>query len=188
MVSASACGGDDSASTTVGTTAATVAQTAAATTTTEAVKLEVQYVTEGAKVQVANASRVNGAAKRMSDQLKDKGYTVGTPVSSGSTLQRIPATKVFYVSGDENAFAVANGLKDAFGGSSEIEVAEMPTPAPTETGDLDSGVTVLVAIGNDTADKTLEELQGLTKTETASSDEETTTTTVTTEAKAETAG
>ena len=59
----------------------------------------------------------------------------------------------------------AESLKAAFGGG-DIEIVEMGAPPPVDGGDA-LGATVLVAMGNDIADKTLEELQGITTTTTA---------------------
>ena len=45
-------------------------------------------------------------------------------------------------------------------GGGDIELFEMGVPAPVESGEI-GNATVLVSMGNDTADKSLEELQGL---------------------------
>jgi chemotaxis protein MotB len=54
--------------------------------------------------------------------------------------------------------AVADSLKEAFGGG-DIEVLEVTIPAPTESGEL-GDADVLVLMGDDVADKSLDELQG----------------------------
>lgn len=159
VLALAACGGgSDPAATT---TLATFAPAAATTPVTPAATAPAALVKTGAKVVVANASRVNGAAGRMSKQLQEDGFTMGTPTNAGGNFQKIETTKIFYVAGDAAAQAVANTLKTVLG-VGQIEVLEMPTPAPTETGELEAGNTVLVVLGNDTADKTLATLQGAT--------------------------
>ena len=48
-------------------------------------------------------------------------------------------------------------------GGGDITIVEMGSPPPVDGGDA-LGAGVLIAMGNDTADKTLEELQGITTT------------------------
>ena len=179
-----ACGGDDddddSASTTTDaplstttptsasseTMATTTIPTAAATTT----PTSVAYVTEGASVIVANASRVDGAAGRMSDRLAQVGFTV---VEAGNySLGTIETTQILYDPANPQALPVAQSLQQALGGG-DIQVIEMGSPPPVEGGDL-KGATVLVAMGNDTADKTLDELQGRAPASTEGGTESTT--------------
>jgi hypothetical protein len=163
-----ACGGDDDDDDTSSTTTdapltttaptsgipeTTVTTTIAATTT----PTSVAYVTEGASVIVTNASRVDGAAGRMSDRLAQVGFTV---VEAGNySLGTIETTQILYDPTNPQALAVAQSVQQALGGG-DIQVIEMGSPPPVDGGDL-KGATVLVAMGNDTADKTLEELQGI---------------------------
>ena len=107
---------------------------------------------------VTNASRVDGAAGRMSDRLGEVGFTMVEP--GNYSLGTIEVTKIYHDPANPQALAVANSLKDALGGGA-IEVIEMGSPPPVDGGDL-HGATVQVAMGNDTADKTLDELQGIT--------------------------
>jgi hypothetical protein len=161
-----ACGGDDdddsadSTTTTTSdvgvTTTVAAATTTAATTTTTTLPAEVEYVTEGAIVVVANASTVNGAAGRMSDQLEAVGYEMGT--ATNSTEGQLETSKVYFDPENPDAEPVAASLRLALGGG-DIELLEMGTPAPVEDGDV-GDATVLIAMGNDTADRTLDELQG----------------------------
>lgn len=162
-----ACGGDDddssesSTTTTLAPSAVTTTTTAAAetttTTTSEAVVPdEVVYVTEGASVVVANASGINGAAGRMSDQLEVVGFDMGTPTNSSEG--QLEVTKVYYDPENPDALPVAESVRLALGGG-DIELLEMGAPAPVEDGDI-GDATVLITMGNDTADKTLAELQG----------------------------
>ena len=163
-----ACGDDDdddsstSSSTTEAaqiTTATTPAITSAtvAATTAPPVATTVAYVTEGASVMVTNASRVDGAAGRMSERLGAVGFTMVEP--GNYSLGTLETTKIYQDPANPQAMAVAESLKAAFGGG-DIEIVEMGAPPPVESGDA-LGATVLVAMGNDIADKSLEELQGL---------------------------
>ena len=168
-----ACGGDDddddddaSATTTeapvissaptsdIPDTTATTSTVATATPTT------VAYVTEGASVMVTNASRVDGAAGRMTERLTAVGFTTVEP--GNYTLGTLEVTKIYHDPANPQALPVAESLKAAFGGG-DIEILELGTPPPVDGGDA-LGATVLVAMGNDVADKTLEELQGITTT------------------------
>jgi hypothetical protein len=118
----------------------------------------VSYVTEGATVMVANASRIDGGAGRMTERLAAVGYQM---VAAGNySLGQLDVSKVYYDPANPQARAVADSLKAALGGGA-IEVLELPAPAPTDTADV-GGAGVLVAMGNDTADKTLDQLQGIT--------------------------
>ena len=138
----------DATSTTTATTTTTSATTASG---------EFEYVTDGAVVVVANASRVNGAAGLLSDGLGAVGFTVTEPTNSADDVENIETTQIFYSPGDAAAQAVAENLRLAFGGG-DIVVEEVAVPAPTESGDLGEG-TVLVLLGNDVAGKTLEEIR-----------------------------
>lgn len=164
-----ACGGgdddDDAGTTTTGddtgtaTTIGTATTVPAVTTTLPAVTTTVapvDYVTAGATVVVANASNINGAAGRMSEQLEVAGWTMGEPANYAPG--QLEVTEVFYDPENPDAQAVADSLRLALGGG-EITVSEMGTPPPTDSGDI-GDATVLVAMGNDTADKTLSQLQG----------------------------
>jgi hypothetical protein len=166
-----ACGGDDdddssTASTTeaplitVAPTSAIPDTTTAIVTTPPAAPTTVAYVTEGASVMVTNASRIDGAAGRMSERLAAVGFTMVEP--GNYSLGTIEVTKIYQDPANPQAMAVAESLKAAFGGGA-IEIVEMGTPPPVDGGDA-KGATVLIAMGNDIADKTLDELQGITTT------------------------
>ena len=161
-----ACGGgdDESDDTTPDTTlaAATTTTEAAATTTTAAtdttpaVPDEPDYVTEGAIVIVANSSNVDGGAGRMSDRLAAVGFEMGA--ATNGTEGQLEVTKIYYDPENEDALPVAESLREALGGG-DIQVFEVGVPAPVDAGDP-GDATVIVSMGNDTADKSLEELQG----------------------------
>ena len=168
-----ACGGDDdddsSSSTTTEAPEITTAPTSAITQSTEPtttavpVPTTVAYVTEGASVMVTNASRVDGAAGRMSDRLAAVGFTMVEP--GNYSLGTIETTMIYQDPANPQAMAVAESLKAALGGG-DITIVEMGSPPPVDGGDA-QGAGVLIAMGNDTADKTLDELQGITTTTTA---------------------
>jgi hypothetical protein len=166
-----ACGGDDdddsSTSSTTEAPLITVAPTSAIPDTTTAIvttppatPTTIAYATEGASVMVTNASRIDGAAGRMSERLAAVGFTMVEP--GNYSLGTIEVTKIYQDPANPQAMAVAESLKAAFGGGA-IEIVEMGTPPPVDGGDA-KGATVLIAMGNDIADKTLDELQGITTT------------------------
>jgi LytR cell envelope-related transcriptional attenuator len=163
-----ACGGgddDEAETTTLPTNPATFATnpptlppTLAPTVPLTAAPTPVQYVTEGASVMVTNASRVDGGAGRLSERLAAVGFTTVAP--GNYALGKLEVSIIYYDPANPAARAVADSLKAAFGGG-DIQVVELPVPPPVDTGDA-LGAGVLVAMGNDIADKTLDELQGIT--------------------------
>ncbi len=120
--------------------------------------LPVTYVTEGATVMVVNASRIDGGAGRLSERLAAVGFQMVAP--GNYTLGKIDVTKIYFDVAQPGARAVADSLKAGLGGGA-IEVLELPVPPPVDSGTV-NGAGVLLAMGNDTADKTLDELQGIT--------------------------
>lgn len=159
-----ACGGDDDAAVESSTTTlpsvtvapVTLAPTTIPSTTTTTTLPPLVLVTEGATVVVANASGVNGAAGRMTDALAAVGFTVGT--ATNSSEGQLNTSKIYYDPANEAAKAVADSLREALGGG-DIEVVELAVPAPTDNGEI-GDASIVVAMGNDTADKSLDELQG----------------------------
>jgi hypothetical protein len=150
---AACSGGDDTSSTDPSTTAAasTVATIAAPTTSTSPDTTATSLVVEGATVVVANSSIAGGSAGRMTDELAEVGFTMGTPTNG---LDRLEDSIVHYTD-DSGAQEVAESAALALGG---VEVSAMPDPIPTETGSIDGQV--LVLLGNKQADSTLAELSG----------------------------
>ncbi len=163
-----ACGGDDddadtdtSSTTTVASsntlspvTEATTTTTAPPTTTTLA---PLELVTEGATVVVANASGINGSAGRMTDALAIAGFATGD--ATNSSEGPLATSKIYYDPDNADAKAVADSLRQALGGG-DIEVLELTVPAPLSDPETIGDASVLLAMGDDTADKTLDELQG----------------------------
>lgn len=177
MLLLAACGGDgdddeSSTSSTLETESSTmpvnttIAPIDTTTTAAPVTPTSVAYVTEGASVMVANASRVDGAAGRMTDRLAAVGFT--TVPAGNYSLGTIEVTQILHDPANPQALAVAQSLQQAFGGG-DIQVVEMGSPPPVEGGDI-QGAGVVVAMGNDIADKTLDELQGITTTTGAPTD------------------
>ena len=158
----SSCGGDDddAADSTTSTVAATVAPTTTAapptTTLPPTTTTTLDLVTEGATLIVANASGINGAAGRMTDELEVAGFSVG-PATNSSEGQLV-TSKVYFDPDNPDAEEVADSVRLALG-AGDIEVLELGVPAPVESGET-GDATIVVAMGNDTADKTLAVLQG----------------------------
>ncbi|MEM1335764.1 MAG: LytR C-terminal domain-containing protein [Actinomycetota bacterium] len=140
------------------TTVAPATTEAPETTTTTT---EPPLVTEGATVIVANASIVGGSAGRMTDEIALAGFTTGEPTNATVDVED---SIVHYVVGDDDAQAVAESLATALGG---VEVSELPEDPPTETGDLAGQV--LLLLGNNQADRTLDELSGAASVDTGDS-------------------
>ena len=139
------------------TTTAAPTTTVAPTTTTTTPPL----VTEGATVIVANASIVGGSAGRMTAELDANGFTTGEATNATLDLED---SIVHWVVGDADAQAVAASLAAALGG---VDASPLPEEPPTESGDLDGEV--LLLLGNNQADRTLDELTTAVSVETAGS-------------------
>lgn len=124
------------------------------TTTTALTTTTTSLVTEGATVMVANASGVGGSAGRMTDTLELAGFTMGEPTNA--TSGQIEESIVYYDPGIAAAQDVADSVALVMGG---LVVETVPTPPPVSGGSLgDAGV--LVMLGTNQADKTLEEMSG----------------------------
>ena len=103
----------------------------------------------GTNVVVANANTIGGSAGRMSDQLSDAGFTVGTPTNASSTVD---GSLVYYGTA-EGAQADAESVAELLGG---VDVLALPDPAPVEGGEFDGDV--LVVLGAAEADQPLSSL------------------------------
>ncbi len=108
-------------------------------------------VTDGATVVVANGNSIGGSAGRMSRTLETVGYTMGTPVNATVTVDD---SIVYYDPGVAAAEAVAQSVARDMGC---VDAEPAPTPPPTEDGTLGEGG-VLVVLGNNQADKTIDEM------------------------------
>jgi LytR cell envelope-related transcriptional attenuator len=116
-----------------------------------------ELVTEGATVVVANASGINGSAGRMTDALAVVGFSTGD--ATNSSEGPLATSKIYYDPDNAQAKAVADSLREALGGG-DIEVLELTVPAPLSDPESIGDASVLLAMGDDTADKSLDELQG----------------------------
>ncbi|MFN8023977.1 MAG: LytR C-terminal domain-containing protein [Acidimicrobiales bacterium] len=115
-------------------------------------------VVDGATVVVANASTVNGAAGILTTALQGKGYT--TVKATNATLKQ-DLTTVLYDPTNTGALAVAQSLAVLLGNP---VVQEVSSPAPIEGGVLPDGASVIVMLGSDKANKTLEQMGAPTTT------------------------
>jgi hypothetical protein len=104
------------------------------------------FVTNGATVVVANVSGISGSAGRMSTTLDRAGFTVGDATNG---LEQLADSVVHYTDAD-GAQADAEILAVALGG---VEVSPMPDDIPTESGEFDGDV--LLLLGTNQADQAL---------------------------------
>jgi hypothetical protein len=143
-------GGGDTASTT---TPISVAVTTTLPTTTT-------LVVAGATVIVANANGIGGTAATMSDALAiGPGFTMGEPTDASSATDNLDTTVIYYDPAQAAAQAVAESVNLALGGGTTV-LPLQGTP-PVASGDI-GGAGVLVMLGLDKANKTLEELNPTT--------------------------
>jgi len=103
------------------------------------------------KVQVANASKISGVAKQLTQALKDAGFDVSTATNASVTTPAA-TTKVIYDQTDPNALGVANLVSAALGG---VPVEISPNPPPVKDGSFSAGSKVIVLLGTDLAGKPL---------------------------------
>lgn len=136
--------GDDDATTT------TVASQETTTTT------EPPLVTTGASVIVANANGIGGSAGAMTRTLETgAGFQMVDPTDASSTVPTLDTSVVYFDPNIAGAQAVAESVNRVLGG--DLQVSPLPGTPPTQDGSLD-GAGVLLMLGTDKANKTLEEL------------------------------
>jgi hypothetical protein len=128
-------------------TSATVETLPAETTTTQFVP-----TVDGATVVVANASTVNGAAGVLTTALQGKNFT--TVKATNATIKQ-ELTTILYDPTNTGALAVAQSLAVILGNP---VVQEVSSPAPIEGGVLPDGASVIVMLGSDKANKTLDQM------------------------------
>ena len=120
------------------------------TTTTTTSTTVYLLTTKGATVVVANASKIDGSARRFSNQLKAKGFTMGDPTSSALFEVDLKRSRIYVLSGGES---VARSIAHLMGG---VDIEYMPIPVPIQGGQGKLGkATVLVMLGSDWASKRL---------------------------------
>jgi hypothetical protein len=100
------------------------------------------------KVQITNASGVAGSAGQLTTELQGRGYIVQPALNKSEITPKQTVTVVYYLLGSEAAAAAIAG---ELGG---VSTQPMPTPIPTETGNLGEA-TVLVLLGTDLAGRPL---------------------------------
>jgi hypothetical protein len=130
--------------TSTSTTTTTSTTTIPATTTTTTIPL----ITEGAVIIVANASNVNGAASKLSQELGAVGFHLGGPTNGAGNEERLDVSKVYFLPAGAD---VAASVGAVMGG---IPVTRMPVPVWITGGPAALGeATVVVMLGKDLASK-----------------------------------
>jgi len=123
--------------------------------TTPPVTTAPPLVTTGATVVVANANGVSGSAASMSSALEaGPHFTMGPPVDASDETGVLTVSVVYWNAANPAAEAVANSVAQSLGGG--VTVLPMPGTPPTKTGTFEGDV--LLMLGTDKANKTLEEL------------------------------
>ncbi|MCB1002384.1 MAG: LytR C-terminal domain-containing protein [Acidimicrobiales bacterium] len=113
---------------------------------------------DGAVVVVANASTVNGAAGVLTTALQGQGFSTA---GATNATQKQDLTTILYDATNTGALPVAQSLAVLLGNP---VVQEVSTPAPIEGGVLPEGASVIVMLGSDKANKTLEQMGAPTTT------------------------
>lgn len=112
-------------------------------------------VKTGALVIVANANTQGGSAGNMTRALREvAGFELVDPTNSSEATGDIDATVVYFDPAVAAAQDVANSVARVLGG---VSVLPLDDTAPTRDGTL-GGANVLVMLGNDVANRPLEEL------------------------------
>jgi hypothetical protein len=121
--------------------------TSSTTTTTEPPTTTTTIVTQGAIVIVANATKVPGAAAKLTDLMSRYGFQMGAPTDAAGNEEFRDTTQVYCLPGSE---AVAGSIAILLG----VPVNYMPTPAPITDATVGLGdASVLVMLGKDLAGK-----------------------------------
>lgn len=107
-------------------------------------------VVDGATVIVANASTVNGAAGVLTTALSGASFTTGTATNATAKQEE---TTVLYDPSDPEALSVATYLGSLLG---NVVVSPVSSPAPIDGGLLPEGVSIIVMLGSDKANLTLQ--------------------------------
>jgi hypothetical protein len=153
---------DDSSGGSSNTPKTTVAPSTTAPDSSALPTTTVQMIRTGATVIVANASKIDGMAGALSNDLKTRGYTMGKPVTS-TVVQ--DTTQILAKVGDAAAQAVARSL------IVEMGLSGIPSPltdtAPLKSGDL-GAATVVIVLGKDKAGQPLPPIGGSDTTQTSS--------------------
>lgn len=120
------------------------------TTTTEP-----SLVVTGASVIVANANGQGGTAGGMSRTLEAAGFQMVDPTDASSAIPTLDTTVIYYAADIAGSQAVADSVNRVMGG--DLQVSTLQGTPPTQDGSM-GGAGVLVMLGTDKANKTLEEM------------------------------
>lgn len=116
------------------------------TTSPPATTTTLPLVLTGGVVKVANATAVEEAAQRLTEELVGVGFVVAEPTNAAGKDEELSTSKIYVKAGSE---AVAESVSYLMGG---IEILRMPTPAWIFGGTAALGdTTVLVMLGSDLA-------------------------------------
>lgn len=127
-------------------TTSTTSTTLPPTTTTEPI------VVEGTTVVIANASNVNGAAGRLSEEFAALQFTMGAPTNGWGPWNQLATTTVYVAPGGEE---VGRSVAQLMG----LPVTRMPTPVWIAGGtEALGGAKVLVVLGKDLASSYLADM------------------------------
>lgn len=127
--------------------------TAAATTTSSTTTTTEPLVVEGAAVMVANASNVNGAARRLTQELAALGFEMREPTNGWGPGNELAVSHVYFVPGKGED--VARSIARLMG----LEPERIPVPAWITGGTETLGdAGVLVMLGKDLAGTFLNEI------------------------------
>lgn len=132
-----------------------IASTAPVSTTTT-------IVTDGATVVVANANGVGGSAAQMAQALEIAGFTMGDSLDASDATGNLETTVIYYDPAQPAAQPVAESVNSVMGGGATVLPLPGGTP-PVADGTI-NGAGVLVMLGLDKANKTLEELNPTSNT------------------------
>ena len=123
-------GGSDSSSSDVPVDPATSETVVTDTVPVDVVVTETTLPLTAFKVQIANASKVSGSAGDLTTQLQGRGFIVQPAINTDAATIKQTATVVYFNPGSEGAAAL---VATTLGG---VATAPMPTPIPTETGNI----------------------------------------------------
>ncbi|HAP75322.1 MAG TPA: hypothetical protein DCR14_04500 [Acidimicrobiaceae bacterium] len=139
--------------TTSTTTTSTTSTTSTTTTTLPPTTTTLPIITEGGIVKVANASGVDGAAGRLTDELAALGFETRRATNAAGPDSDLQVSKIYVKPGAE---AVAESISRLMGG---LEIFPMPTPAWIQ-GATESlaDANVLIMLGHDLAGTALDDI------------------------------
>ncbi len=124
----------------------TTSSTSTSSTTTTTTTTTIPLVTEGAVLIVANASEVDGAARKLTDELAAKGFAMGDPLNAAGVEKKLDVSKVYFL---PDARPVAESVALLLGG---LATAAMPTPVWIQGANAAlGGASVVVMLGADLA-------------------------------------